>query len=472
MNYQKPSEEMIEELKKIAPGRVLTGEDIGDDYTHDESIFYGKHMPDVVVRVETNEEISEIVKLCYENNVPFVPRGAGTGLSAGCVAEAGGVIIDMTKMNKILGYDPDNFVVRVQSGITVQELCDDCEKHGFAYMGEPGEMMATIGGNISTNAGGMKAVKYGTTRDQVLAMTVITPKGDIMEFGREVNKNCSGYNFMHLMIGSEGTLGIITEVSLKLYVKPKFSVSLLAPFASLDDCISCVPKLKLAGFEPESLEFMLRDNVDMIQNFLGKKIYPTVIEGVEAEAYLLVTFTDSTQENLDTILEQSAEVFTDNEALDVMVYDTPDAIRNVWSVRKNCLEAIMAEYKMTDEVDIVVPIPKIPELINSAVAMKDEVGCDIRCTGHAGDGNVHINLCANEMPEDEFREKVKIFMDKVYKVGFELGGLVSGEHGIGSAKVDYLRENLGEHQLCLMKDVKRAFDPKLLLNPGKVCYTL
>lgn len=472
MEYKKPTEEMLESLRNLLPGRVYVGEDINDDYAHDEMAYYGKHLPDAVVVVKTTEEISEVCKLCYQYDVPFIPRGAGTGLCGACVAVHGGLIIDMTKMNQILSYDLENFIVRIQPGVLVKDLTEDCAKHGMLYAPDPGEMLATVGGNVSTNAGGMRACKYGTTRDYVRAMTVVMPNGEIMRFGAEVSKNCSGYSLLNLVCGAEGTIGIITELSMKLMPTPNVTVSLLAAFADLDSCISCVSKIKMANLVPQALEFLTRDNVDAIEKFLDKSIYPKQCEGEEVQAYLLVSFDGFSQDEVDIMLERAAEVFTDNGALDVLIYDTADGLRNAWLVRKSCLEALLVDFNQMDECDVVVPIPKIAELVNYASGLQEELGVTIRCCGHAGDGNVHMNICANDMPEEEFLKKVDLFLEKVYAKGIALGGMISGEHGIGSAKVNYLAKNLGEAQLALMKEIKRACDPKLLLNPGKVCYTL
>lgn len=472
MEYKQPTAEMIEELKEIVPGRVIIGEEISDDYSHDEMSFYGKYAPDVVVEVTTTEEIATICKCCYANDVPFVARGAGSGLSAGCVAIAGGVIIDMRRMNQILGFDLDNFVIRVQAGVLINDIAEACDKEGVMYPPDPGEKFATVGGNVSTNAGGMRACKYGTTRDYVKSMTVVMPSGEIMKFGAEVNKNCSGYSLLQLMCGSEGTLGIITELSLKVIAKPKLTVSLLAPFADIESCIACVSKIKMANLDPQALEFLTRENVVAIERFLGKTIYPAVCEGIEAGAYLLVTFDATNQDQLDLILEEAGEVFLENEALDVMVYDTADGLRNAWLVRASCLEAILADFELTDECDVVVPISNIAAIVNYASGLQDSMDLEVRICGHAGDGNVHINVCANGMEKEAFLEQAEAFMDLVYAKGIELGGMVSGEHGIGSAKIKYLEQNLGKAQMELMVSIKKACDPKLLLNPGKVCYQL
>lgn len=469
MEFKTVTPEILEQLSAAVPGRVYSGEAIKADYSHDEMPIYGRHMPDAVVEVLTTEEVAAVCKICYDNDIPIVPRGAGTGLCGGCVPIAGGLVIDTSKMNKILGYDLDNFTVRVQAGVLLDDLAADCLNKGMLYPPDPGERFATVGGNVSTNAGGMRAVKYGSTRDYVRAMTVVLPNGEIARFGGEVNKTSSGYSLLHLMVGSEGTLGIITELSMKLLPLPRQTVSLLGMFPDLDSAISCVPRVKQAGLDPQALEFMSRGNVVEIQEFLGRNVYPTECEGQEVGAYLLTTFEGAKPELIDEIMEQAAEVFLENGALDVLVFDTPDAIRTAWSVRGATLEAILAKFQLTDECDVVVPIPNIPELVNYANSLEDEIGLAIRTSGHAGDGNVHMNVCANDMERDEFMARAEKFMELVYAKGRELGGLCSGEHGIGHAKVSYLARFEGEAAMELMRGIKRVFDPKGLLNPGKVC---
>ena len=472
MEYRKPDAAVLAKLQEHFPGRVYTGENINDDFKHDEMPFAGNCEPDAVVTVLSTEEVSDLVRLCYEADVPFIPRGAGTGLSGAALALHGGLIIDMTKMNKILSYDLDSMCVRVQPGVLVGDLQADAEAHGVLYAPDPGEKLATVGGNVATNAGGMRACKYGTTREHVLAMTVVTPTGDIMRFGAEVSKNCSGYSLMNLISGSEGTLAIITELSMKVLPIPEVTVSLLAPFADLESAVHCVGAVKKSGLDPQALELMMRENVEGIEKFIGEKVFPDVCDGIPVGAYLLVTFDAENQDILDSVLEKAADVFTEGEALDVLIYDTADGLRKAWNVRGNALEALEAEFPIQDECDIVVPVPKIAELIMAVMEIGEKHGLVIRCTGHAGDGNIHVNCCAKDIDEAEFLKRRDAFFDEAYKKGIELGGLVSGEHGIGIAKVDYLAENLGQAQLDLMKRIKEAFDPKMLLNPGKVCYKL
>ncbi len=463
---------MIEKLREAVPGRVYTGEDINEDFTHDEYDVHGHFMPDAVVTVKTTEEVSAVCRLCYEYEVPFVPRGAGTGLSGGCVPTAGGIVIDMQRMNEIIAVDLDNLVIRAQAGALIDDVQKACLSKGMMYPPDPGEKFATLGGNVATNAGGMRACKYGSTRDWVLAMTVVMPNGDIMRFGAEVSKNCSGYSLMNLISGSEGTLGIITELSMRIAPNPKGTISLLAPFADVDTCISCVSKVKAANLNPQALEFMDRDNVKSIEQYLDKKVYPDKIEGEEVGAYLLVNFEVFSEEEADSIMEHAAEVFLENGAMDVIVFDTPAALKNAWQVRGSALEAILEQFTLTDECDVVVPISNLAELIKYCASLQDETGVAIRLTGHAGDGNVHVSLCANDMTQEEFEEHCEKCFDLIYAKGKELEGLVSGEHGIGNCRIDRLEQFVGKEQMDLMVAIKKACDPKMLLNPGKVCYSL
>ena len=306
--YNKVTADVIEKLKAIAPNRVFAGEEINEDYIHDEMPIYGKFAPEVVVEAASTEEISEVMKVCNENCIPVIPRGAGTGLAGGAVAIEGGVVLCTTRMNKILEYDMENLSVRVQPGVLLQNLADDAATRGLLYPPDPGEKFATLGGNVSTNAGGMRAVKYGTTRDYVRAMTVVLPTGEIVNFGSNVKKTSTGYSLLNLMIGSEGTLGIITELTLKLVPAPKEIISLIVPFEDLNACIGAVPKVLLSGLNPQALEFMEKDIVRMSEKYLEKQVFPQVIDGVEAGAYLLISFDGDSMEELEQISEQVSEI--------------------------------------------------------------------------------------------------------------------------------------------------------------------
>ena len=468
--YNKITPAIAEQLKAIVgPDRFFMGENIDPAYSHDEMPIYGKKLPDAVCEVESTEEVAAIMKICNENKIPVTPRGAGTGLVGGAVPLCGGVIICTARMNHILSYDMKNLCVHPQVGVRLCDLAADAAAHGLFYPPDPGEKTATVGGNVSTNAGGMRAVKYGVTRDYVMAMTVVLPSGEIMRLGKTVCKTSSGYSLLHLMVGSEGTLGIITELTLKLIPAPICDVSLILPFADLADAIASVPAIKLANLDPQSIEFMDADIVKSSAAFTGNPVFPTEVGGEEVGGCILVTLVGGSEDELDLKMEKLAEVAEEVGAMDVLVVDTPNLKKEVWAARSSFLTAIEADTKLIDEMDVVVPVDRIAEFLVYVREIGAEQDIYIRNFGHAGDGNLHIYCCSNTMTEEEFIPKVKIIMDKAYAKCTEFQGQVSGEHAIGHAKKVYLRESVGETAFGLMNSIKKVFDPNMILNVGKVC---
>lgn len=466
--YNAVTNEIKEQIKSSVEGKVYVGNEINEDFFHDEMPIYGEGIPDVVVRPKNTTDVANVVRICYQNNLPIVPRGAGTGLTGAGVAIKGGVMIDLKSMNQILEYDYDNFVVRVQPGVYLNDLAQDALSRGYMYPPDPGEKFATIGGNVSTNAGGMRAVKYGTTRNYVKEMEVVLPTGEITRFGANVAKTSTGYSLINLMIGSEGTLGIITELTLKLITAPKETVSLVIPYENLDDCISTVPKLFRSNLNPQAIEFMEREIVLTSERFIGKSTFPKELEGIEIGAYLLVTFDGENRDMLDDIVEKAAEVVIEAGAIDVLVADTPAKIKDAWAARSSFLEAIEAETELLDECDVVVPINKIAKYINFVNREGENYDFSVKSFGHAGDGNLHIYACSNSMEKDEFMRQVHEFMTVIYQKAYEMGGQISGEHGIGYGKKEYLKQFEGELNVNLMREIKKAFDPKFILNPNKI----
>ena len=468
--YNKITPEIADQLRAVVgEKRFFEKEDIDPNYSHDEMPIYGKYMPDAAVDVETTEEISEIMKICSANKIPVTCRGAGTGLVGGCVPLAGGLVLCTRRMNRILEYDMDNLVVRIQPGVLLKDLAADALAHGLMYPPDPGEKTATVGGNISTNAGGMRAVKYGVTRDYVLALTVVLADGRIIELGKSVCKTSSGYSLLHLMIGSEGTLGIITEMTMKLIPNPICDVSCLVPFRDVESCIHFVPKIKLANLDPQSIEFMDADIVTSSAAFTGNPIFPERVRNEDVGASILVTFVGSDEDELDQKMIKLGQIAKEADALDVLVVATSSNKKSAWAARSSFLTAIEADTKLIDEMDVVVPVDKIPAFLIYIRSLGEENGIRIRNFGHAGDGNLHIYCCSNDLEEEDFKRRVKIIMDKAYTKCAELEGQVSGEHSIGHAKMVYLRESVGEEVFGLMREIKAVFDPDCILNPGKVC---
>lgn len=468
--YNSLTPEIVEQIRAAANGHIYTGADINEDYARDEMPIYGKKMPDLVVQARSTEEVAGVMKICNDNLIPVTPRGAGTGLVGAAVPVLGGVLIDISKMDKILSYDLENMVVHVQAGVLLNDLAQDCVSRGLMYPPDPGEKFACLGGNVATNAGGMRAVKYGCTRDYVRAMTVVLPSGEITHFGATVSKTSTGYSLINLMCGSEGTLGIITELTLKIIPAPKCTISLIIPFEDLETAISTVPKIKMANLNPQALEFMEKEIVLSSERYIGRATFPKQLGGVDIGAYLLVTFDGEDEDQLNTLLEKACELVLEEGAIDVLVADSPTKIKDAWAARSGFLEAIEAETKLLDECDVVVPINEIANFLTFAKKEGEDCGLVIKSFGHAGDGNLHIYQCSNDLPEDEFKKRVDKYFGIIYKKATDIGGMVSGEHGIGRGKMKYLREALGDTNIALMFGIKKVFDPNLILNPGKVCY--
>ncbi len=461
--YHKLTPEDLEALRQILPkDRVLTGDEILSDYYHDE-LSGTEAPPEVLVFVLSTEEASAVMRYAYEHDIPVTTRGAGTGLVGAAVAVHGGILLCTSKMNHILELDEDNLTVTVEPGVLLMELAAYTEEHGYLYPPDPGEKTATIGGNISTNAGGMRAVRYGVTRDYVRALTVVLADGSVVNLGGKVVKNSSGYSLLNLMIGSEGTLGIITQATLKLLPLPKKSISLLIPFPSMDEALDTVPFLVRSGTNPTAIEYMSQDVILYAQDYLSKKFPDTA-----HEAYLLLTYDGQTQDEVEHNYSEACKLVIEHGAIDAYFVDTDERKKPVWSARGAFLEAIKASTDEMDECDVVVPRKRIADFIKFTHQLAKEQGIRIPSFGHAGDGNLHVYICRDGLPEETWKEKLSICFEKMYALAGEYGGQVSGEHGIGYAKRPYLAELLGERQISLMAGIKDAFDPKHLLNPDKI----
>ena len=466
MSYKKISTKDIEYLKEItAPDRVYTGQDINDDFTHDEMIEYGKFSPEVVVEVSNTQEISSILRYAYEHVIAVTPRGSGTGLCGGAVALYGGILISVAKMNKILEIDEENLTVTVEPGVLLMELAKVVAEKELFYPPDPGEKTATIGGNVMTNAGGTRAVKYGVTRDYVRGMEIVLPDGEIIEIGGKVAKNSSGYSLKDLLIGSEGTLGIVSKLILKLLPLPQRTISLLAPFPTLNNCIDTVPVLFRSKLIPTAVEFMEEEVIEAAEEYLGK-----AFPDKSANAYLLLTFDGDATAEVEKASDQAAQVLLKEGAIDVFIADTEERLETIWTTRGAFLEAIKSSTSQMDECDVVVPLNQIGEFIKYINSLEKEYQIRIESFGHAGDGNIHIYLCKDALSDDAWQVKRDTAMQAMYEKAMELGGQVSGEHGIGHAKRSYLAKSIGDRGMELIKSIKQTFDPKNILNPGKVCY--
>ncbi len=455
---------MINAIKNIITDddRVLCGEAIDEIYTHDElGGTYGT--PDIVVKVKTAEEISKIAKYANDNLVPLTVRGSGTGLVGACVPIEGGILMDTSMMNNILELDTENLTVTAEPGVLLMDLTKYVEENDLFYPPDPGEKTATIGGNISTNAGGMRAVKYGVTRDYVRALEVVLMDGTVLNLGSKIVKNSSGYSLKDLVIGSEGTLCIITKATLKLIPLPKKTISLLIPFDSLKKAIDTVPLIIKSKAVPTAVEFMQREVILDSENYLGVDFPDT-----QSDAYLLLKFDGNSKEEIERNYESTAEICLSQGARDIFISDTEERDETIWKARGAFLEAIKSSTTQMDEVDVVVPRSKVNEMVEFSHKLQDEIGIRIKSFGHAGDGNLHIYILRDDLSDERWHELLEIAMQKMYDKAKSLDGAVSGEHAIGYAKKGYLAQSLDKTQIALMKGIKLAFDPHNLLNPGKI----
>lgn len=448
-----------------SPERVFHGEAINDDYTHDEMIEYGKFLPDVVVEVIDTAEVASVMQYANEQLIPVTPRGAGTGLCGGAVAIHGGILLSLVRMNRVLSIDEENLTATIEPGLLLLEFNQLLTGYGLLYPPDPGEKTATVGGNVMTNAGGMRAIKYGVTRDYVLGMEVVLPDGRVTNLGGKVAKNSSGYGLKDLLIGSEGTLGIVTKLTMKLIAAPSKVISLLVPFDTLEECIETVPRIIKSRVVPCAVEFMQREVIEAAEQYLGKQ-FPDK----SRDAYLLLSFDGNSQEEIERIYHQVADLCLDAGAVDVLIANTEERQESIWSARGAFLEAIKSSTPSgLDECDVVVPRHSVASFIRFVSQLEKKHTIRIRSFGHAGDGNIHIYVCRDGLPADQWNSINARVMAELYQRAVELDGQVSGEHGIGHAKTAYLEQSLGTTNLELMRGIKRAFDPNGILNPGKVC---
>lgn len=457
------TEDIVYFQRVVGEINVYHTDETMEDYSHDEMSIYGVFKPGCVVLPSSTQQVADIVKYCDEHDLSITTRGAGTGLCGGCVPIHGGVVLSTEKMNQVISIDPFTLTAVVQSGVVLMDFNTKVNALGLLYPPDPGEKSATIGGNVATNAGGMRAVKYGVTRDYVKAIEVVLPNGQIITLGGDITKNSSGYDLKDLFIGSEGTLGIITTITLKLVPLPKMMVSLLIPFDSIEKALSAVPYVMQLPTTATTIEFMEHDVLVDAQDYLGKafpnKDYP---------AYLLVSYNGDDMDEIKPALDGCMKCVMAHDALDVFLSDTSERQDAIWNARGAFLEAIKNSAGVMDECDVVVKPVDVAEFIRHTRYLMSKHHVRIRVFGHAGDGNLHVYVCKDDIPDEKWRGLVNTVMDSLYEKARELHGMVSGEHGIGHAKKGYLKEALDPVVLQLMKGIKKVFDPKRIMNPGKV----
>lgn len=463
--YKKMTEEDFEYIRSVTSfDRVWTGENIATEYYRDEMPEYGVFPPELYVEVLNKEEISAIMAYAYKENIPVVCRGAGTGLAGGATCKYGGIMLSVMRMNRIFPVDHKNQTITAEPGALLIDIQAAASAEGLFYPPDPGEKTASIGGNVITNAGGMKAVRYGLTRDFVRCIEAVMPDGSIMNFSSNVVKNTTGYDIKDLVIGSEGTLCILTQVTLKLLPAPTCSSTLVMPFHSLEECADMVPKVLELPFVPTAIEFLERELIDIVERTLNKRL--PVKQG---QAVLIVMYDASSRQELDSAVETAAEAALANGALDCYIAATPERAASVWNVRGAILEGMKADSVAQEECDVVVPRSRIAEYVKAAKRIALSHGIRVEPCGHCGDGNIHTELLRGpEMSDEEWKKATHASLTELYALSKELGGQLSGEHGIGNGRIEFLEEFVGPRMIQLYKAIKLAFDDKLILNPGKV----
>ena len=409
--FSRVTEQDLRYFRQLMPGRVFDGEAISTDYDHDEMTEYGHFMPEAVLQALTAEEISAVLKYCNDRRIAVTPRGAGTGLCGGCVAIHGGIVLSTEKMKKVLEVDTRNMTATVEPGVLLMEFPKALEGTGLFYPPDPGEKTATMGGNAMTNAGGMRAVRYGVTRDYVLGMQVVLADGSILELGGKTVKTSSGYSLIDLMIGSEGTLGFLTRLTVKLVPEPRVNLSLLMPFDDLDACIGAVPQVLACGCDPTAVEFMEREVISCAETYLGKQFPDTA-----ADAYLLVRLDGQSRDALQPAIDTLTDLMLSLGAKDVLLADTDERKESIWNARGAFLEAIKGSTSTMDECDVVVPRDAIPAFVRRMMQIARDADIRIRSFGHAGDGNLHIYCCSNTMTEEEFHYDGDYILDSTLRL--------------------------------------------------------
>lgn len=459
--YNPVTEEVLSALREaLGAENVKIDEETLDRYkTDEETDPRYHHLPEVVVLPGSTEEVAAVMKIANKYLVPVTPRSAGTSVSCGAVPVHGGIVLLLGRMDKIIEMNTEAMYMVVEAGartIEIQKMANDA---GFLYAGDPCSAdSCLIGGNIATNAGGNKAVRYGTTRHQVYSIEAVTPTGEITELGNRLKKCSTGYCLDQLIMGSEGTLGIITKATLKLLPMCPYKLDILAVFTDVQKAVDLVPNLIKAGLNPTSIEFMDNGFVRAASDFTEIRL-PHYEDG----SYVIVTVETFNEDELDMKMEQLDEICTQCGATDVL-----EADERVWRVRRNCLEGTRVLSKVSTSDDLVVPVDKIADCIEHLQEVAKDYNFKLMCLAHAGDGNLHFQILKCDMSDEQWEDELQRFHAIAYEYVYSLGGRISGEHGIGAKKLAAMETYTDPVELEIMRTIKRALDPNNILNPGKV----
>jgi glycolate oxidase len=465
MRYSVITSEHINQLISIVGKKyVLFDEKSLDKYSHDETEDF-KFFPEVVVLPRTPEEISSILKLCNNENIPLTPRGAGTGLSGGALPINKGILLSMERFNQILGIDERNLQATVEPGVITQVFQEAVKEKGLFYPPDPASKGSCfLGGNIAENSGGPKAVKYGVTKDYVLNLEVVLPNGEIVWTGANVLKNSTGYNLTQLIVGSEGTLGIVTKAVFRLLPHPKFDLLMLVPFYSAEEACAAVADIFKAGVIPSGMEFMERDALVWGSNHLGDD---SIVIPENIEAHLLIEVDGNELDVLYKDCETINSVLENYNCDEILFADDATQKDKLWKIRRVVGEAVKTKSIYKEE-DTVVPRAELPILLRGVKRIGKEYGFKSVCYGHAGDGNLHVNIIKDEMTDEAWDNELPIAIREIFKLCVDLKGTVSGEHGIGLVQKEYMDIPFNATMIKLQKDIKNLFDPNNILNPDKI----
>mgnify|MGYP001196011878 CR=1 FL=1 len=457
---------VISSLQKIVGKQnIYTDEENLLEYGHDETESLS-FPPNVLVKPENTSQVSQIMKLAFENIIPVTPIGARTGLSGGSLCVSGGIGLSMEKFNKILKIDEDNLQVVVEPGVITQELQDEVAKKGLYYAPDPASKGSCfIGGNIAENSGGPRALKYGVTSDFVLNLEVVLPNGKIINTGANTLKNSTGYNLTQLIVGSEGTLGIVTKATLKLLPLPVYNKLILVSFKSAIDACAAVSSIFKVGVIPSAIEFMDRLAVDFTIKYIDEAKLDL---DDEVEALLLIEVDGNNQDILMNDLEKIIKVVENHNSSENILFAEDEAQKeNLWFIRRRIGEAVKINSIYKEE-DTVVPRFELPSLLSGVKEIGKKYGFQSVCYGHAGDGNLHVNIIKGDLTDDQWNIELPKAIREIFQLTVNLGGTISGEHGIGWVQKEYMDIPFSDTEIKLMKSIKKTFDPKNILNPNKI----
>ncbi len=464
--YNKFSNSLLKELELVFDSNfIFTDKEVLNNYSHDETENLS-FPPEVLLKPGALSEVSSIMKFAYENNIPVTPIGARTGLSGGALSIHGGIGLSMERFNKIISIDEDNLQLVVEPGVITQELQQEVAKKGLYYAPDPASRgTCFIGGNIAENSGGPRAVKYGVTKDFVLNLEVVLPTGEVIYTGANTLKNSTGYNLTQLMVGSEGTLGIITKATLKLIPLPKINKLILVPFKSALDACAAVSTIFKAGIVPSAMEFMERFAVDWTIKHIDEA-HLSMKDNVEA--LLLIEVDGNNEELLFEDIQKIVELVEMHNCDDDILFAEDEAQKDqLWFIRRRIGEAIKVNSIYKEE-DTVVPRFRLPELLKGVKEIGVKYGFQSVCYGHAGDGNLHVNIIKGDLTQQQWDNELPIAIREVFELTVSLGGTISGEHGIGLVQKQYMDIPFKSVELDIMRGIKKVFDPLNILNPGKI----